>query len=61
MLKSLIDTTGYGVFGIISTIMFVAMFLAMIVYVMRMPKSSLEEAGRMPLDASDEPTHEREV
>lgn len=61
MLKNLIDTTGYGVFGVVSTVMFFAMFVAMIILVMRMPKSRLDEAGRMPLDASDESTPEREA
>jgi cbb3-type cytochrome oxidase subunit 3 len=61
MLKNLIDTTGYGVFGVISTVMFFAMFVAMIVYVLRMPKNRLDEAGRMPLDASDEKNPDREA
>jgi hypothetical protein len=61
MLKELIDTSGYGTYAAISTVLFFVMFAVMLVVVWRMPKRDIDEAEQLPLDSSDVYTQEREA
>jgi cbb3-type cytochrome oxidase subunit 3 len=47
---------GIDIYPIISLIIFVVFFTAMLVYVMKMKKSSIDEMKNLPLDLIEEPT-----
>lgn len=41
---------GIGIYGIVSTLLFVGVFLAVVVRVATMKRADIEDARRMPLD-----------
>ena len=47
---------GIDIYPIISLIIFVVFFTAMLVYVKKMKKSSIDEMKNLPLDLVEEPT-----
>jgi cbb3-type cytochrome oxidase subunit 3 len=47
---------GIDIYPIISLIIFVVFFTAMLVYVKKMKKSSIDEMKNLPLDLIEEPT-----
>jgi cbb3-type cytochrome oxidase subunit 3 len=47
---------GIDIYPIISLIIFVVFFIAMLVYVKKMKKSSIDEMKNLPLDLIEEPT-----
>ena len=61
MIKNLVESIGgIGLYGLISMLLFVAVFTGMLVWTMRLKKPYLNQMGNLPLDLKDEEPEEGE-
>ena len=47
------DVGGIGLYGIVSTLIFFALFVGILVRVLVMKKAHVDEAGKLPLEPED--------
>ena len=57
--KIICSINGVGIYGIISIVIFVVFFTAMLVWALTQKKNYLDEMGSLPLENSEENSNEK--
>jgi cbb3-type cytochrome oxidase subunit 3 len=56
MFKSLLDFSSYEILGAVAMIFFLAIFIGMIILVLRLKKSYIKQMENLPLQSDDDST-----
>ena len=60
MFTQFLDTSSYSTFASVVTIVFTAIFIIVVIRVIRLRASYISEVERLPMDSSDSPVNDTE-